>query len=874
MKENNFQHLQLALKEKGRTRYKKNGKNLVNPPTPERVINNKMNRIEHSNFLLGKAGEQIKNWENEDKKRQGLPVLPSDRAMLIEVPDDEIDLDFLRTILGCEVVCEYENGFVIVASDPQIFKEKLSKIKGFATEAHGTGNIAKVYDLVVEETKEQRLKRILSEELFNIWENIILDREKDSSIIVEVSIECLGTITPPSPLKDKSEYKNYERAYQIWKQKANEAYMAWDELCRERQSQIEKFILDYSGEVIDIFDCPDDLTKLDSFDMKFEISYAGLIDFANNYPYVFEITLPDEVDMGMLKADLGIEGGLPITINKPDDNSPIVCVIDSGIQEEHAYLSQAIRKDLSKSYLPGSNIVSDEVDVDGHGTRVAGAILYSNGISNIAQKHDLPCFIANARVLDKDNIMPSKLLPSKVISDIIENYNVKHGIRLYNHSISSTGPCRVKYMSSWATNIDMFSFERDLLFIQSSGNLKYNCNNPHNIGIQQHLDANREYPEYLLENASRVSNPAQSMQALTVGSICIGEYEDMDLKSFGKEGAVSSFSRCGCGIWNSIKPEVVEYGGDYVRSKHNNTTFIKKEETSVELIRRSPRGPAYLKDGLGTSFSTPKVTSIAAELQKIFPNESALLYKALIIQSARWTGWAEELPNDKKASILKYMGYGLPNMERATTNNDYRVTFITTGERMISGSNIHVYRVKVPTNLKGLNNKVRIDITLTFSAKPRRTRKGFKGYFSTWVDWTTSRSDENLHDFVHRIIQTEGEEDESDSRPGSGFSWVIGTQDSHGKIKGINRNRSAAQKDWTVVPAYELPDEFCIGVVGHKGWDRKSEHSAKYALIVSFEAIDEDLEIYNKFEIEAQTEVEGEIEDEIESEVEIDTYDF
>lgn len=870
MSEKNFQHLELVLKERGRTRYKRNGKKLFTPPTPERVKRNRSNRIEHSNFLFGRALEQINRWNDEDIIREGLPTLPSDRAMLIEIPEKEIDLDFLRTTLGCEIVCEYEDGFVIVASNPETFKKNMSKIEGFATENYRTGNIAKIYNLIVEETKEQRLKRILSDDLFSIWENIMLKENKSDSITIEASIECLGTITPPSPMKDKSQYVNYERAHEKWQKKVNEAYMAWDELCMERQEQIEKFITDYNGIVVDIYDYPEDLTKLDSFDIKFKISISGLIDFANNYPYIFEITLPDEIDMGLLKASLGMENSLPITINKPEDNSPTVCVIDSGIQEEHAYLCKSIRSELSRCYLPNSQIVSDEVEQDGHGTRVAGAILYSKGISNIEDNHNLPCFIANARVLDKDNIMPTKLLPSKLTSEIIEHYNVNHSIRLFNHSISSTTPCRTKYMSSWAATIDFAAFERDVLFIQSAGNIKHSSNNPRNIGIQQHLDAGREYPEYLLQNVSRIANPAQSMQALTVGAICDGEYEDIDLKSFGKEGSISSFSRSGCGIWNSIKPEVVEFGGDYVRSKHNNNTFITKEETSTELIRRSPEGPAFSKDGLGTSFSAPKVTSIAAKLEKVFPDESSLLYKALIIQSARWTEWAENLPNEEKSNVLKYMGYGLPNVECATTNNDYRVTFITTGERFISGSNIHVYRVKVPSNLKGLNSQIRIDVTLTFSSKPRRTRKNFKGYFSTWVDWITSKSDEKLDDFVDRIIQSEEDDQEADTRSGEGFSWTIGSQDNHGKIKGINRNRSASQKDWTIVPAYELPDEFCIGVVGHKGWDRKGEHNAKYALVVSFEAINEDIEIYNKFEIEAQADVESEVE----NEVEVDIYEF
>jgi len=38
--------------------------------------------------------------------------------------------------------------------------------------------------------------------------------------------------------------------------------------------------------------------------------------------------------------------------------------------------------------------------------------------------------------------------------------------------------------------------------------------------------------------------------------------------------------------------------------------------------------------------SAPKVAHIAAHLQNLFPAASPLLYRALIVQSARWPGWA------------------------------------------------------------------------------------------------------------------------------------------------------------------------------------------------------------------------------------------
>ncbi|MGE6552454.1 S8 family peptidase [Bacillus mycoides] len=861
-----FNHLKLTLSTSGARRRRGNER----PQTPDLVTWNKQNRVEHSESLAVKANNQIINWKRIDEERaqRNLPKLPEAKPLLIKIPSEEGDLDYLRTTLNLEVVCEYADGFVIVATDEEAFNENIEKkIRGFAQSIHGTGNIAKIYDIVVDETKNERLNRILSEDLYISWERI--KTRPDEIITVELSIECLGEIVVPKVRKrtDYGTEERYAQAVERWEVARTRAYEAWDQLCNERQQEVGRFIREYDGEILAVFDYVDEDSNLDSFDMKIKVPVKCLVDVAENYPYVFEITLPDKFDLTNITNNIDGVGNLSFDLKEPIETAPTVCVIDSGIQENHVYISQAIREDMSKSYLPDNGSTVDEFAPNGHGTRVSGAILYPYGISNITNEYSLPCFIANARVLDERNCMPSNLLPSKVISDIVKDFNGEHGVRIFNHSIATSGPCRTKYMSSWATSIDNLSFEHDLLFLQATGNLITRSARENNPGIQDHLDAGRTYPEYLLEKSCRIANPAQSTQALTVGSICIGQFESADLYSIGEVGSVSSFSRSGFGMWNSIKPEVVEYGGDWVKSKHNNLMFLVNEQVCTELIRRSPDGPAYAKDGVGTSFATPKVAYIASQLEKIFPDNSSLLYRALIVQSARWTEWANSMEESEYINVIKYLGYGLPDIERATQNDPHRVTYITSEEKEIKGGNVHVYRVIVPDEIKGLNSQIRIDVTLAFSAKPRRTRKDFRGYFSTTVDWESSKSNEDINDFVTRIVQSEGDAEETITSGGTSYTWTIGKQENWGKIKGISRNKSATQKDWIVIPAYDLPDDFCIAVIGRNGWSNTGEHSAKYSLVVGFEAVNKDVDIYVPF---SSVQVENTVEQEIHTEIQID----
>src|SRR5262249_4707392 len=138
--------------------------------------------------------------------------------------------------------------------------------------------------------------------------------------------------------------------------------------------------------------------------------------------------------------------------------------------------------------------------------------------------------------------------------------------RLFNQSINTAAPCRTRHMSAWAAEIDALTEKHDLLFIQSAGNL-YASAPPPFCGVREHLEAGRNYPDYLNEDASRVANPAQSLHALTVGSVAYAMFEDTGWRSLAPDAThPSAFSRSGFGIWGVIKPEVVEFGGDNLRT--------------------------------------------------------------------------------------------------------------------------------------------------------------------------------------------------------------------------------------------------------------------------------------------------------------------
>ena len=122
---------------------------------------------------------------------------------------------------------------------------------------------------------------------------------------------------------------------------------------------------------------------------------------------------PEDIALPQQAADVRDQPGEAGTPTAPNANAPAVCVIDSGIQEAHTLIQPAIDQTTSYCFLPGKtpDEVSDFVAPGGHGTRVAGAVLYGEIVAR-DPAFKLPFWIQNARVLDENNSMPVALLCS------------------------------------------------------------------------------------------------------------------------------------------------------------------------------------------------------------------------------------------------------------------------------------------------------------------------------------------------------------------------------------------------------------------------------------------------------------------------------
>ncbi len=865
-----FPHLNLKRKLRGT--YQFTGipiEKTVDPITQQHLDN----RQTHGNQLSEGAANISAEYAAflEERRLNGLPDAFTEEVIpvFLKVDPQDFDIEALKGF-GIEIVSEEENGFIIGANADK-FSSLTKKIQDFIDiKGRSKHQAAKLWEII--QGSQWRADYILSEELRERYPADITDQE---TLVVDISVACYVKM-PDRPIRvlfesdedyetakaryqernkdnpQKTEYRSkrvpdtdeqYQRKIERWQNNILSLEEQRDEMASARQAAVTDFIVGkYKGELLSSF-----VDMEDSFGFRAKLSGQALKDFIRGYPYVFEIAeseqIVSEIQVTELPEDQEIE------VLPPPDNAPTFCVIDSGVREEHILLAPAVLSQYSKNYVPNENTTADEVANGGHGTKVAGAILYGNNIPEQGI-NQLPCFIVNARVLDAGCQLPEQLYPPELMEAILDDFD---GIRLFNMSIASTSPCRVVHMSTWAAKLDSLIHQRKVLFILAIGNLMSSSGHPVKLGIREHLEAGRTYPQYLLQPSSRLANPAQSMLALTVGSVCSADFEDPDRISFGKRGYISSFSRCGPGLWQSIKPDVVEFGGDFLREV-NGINVSPHDNVAVKVVKSGGNRTGF---SVGTSFAAPKVAHIVARLASEFPEESVLFYKALVVQSARLPEHVFYQPN---VNVLRAFGYGIPDLERALNNNPYRITFIAEGK--VAPHQANVYSVKIPPTLSraGTNYDILLEVTLAYTAEPRRTRRRLRSYLSSWLSWDSSKLGENFDVFTNRVLK-DMEEPETivdvEEEDVNNIKWTISTSPTYGLIKQFKRQDSPTQKDWAIIKSNKLGEELSFAVVGHKGWDKDTSSEIPFALSISFEIIARETEIYSLIEAANQVEIQA-----------------
>ena len=307
----------------------------------------------------------------------------------------------------------------------------------------------------------------------------------------------------------------------------------------------------------------------------------------------------------------------PGALPAPAPELPIVGVIDTGIPKNDAVL---------KPWITAHNTYVLPPDTDQlHGTFVAGLIAGARPLNS----NDTRFPSAQARILDVSALATTKpgTTFDEMLLAITESVKKYPTVKVLNCSFGSKNPGHMDEFGQFARELDALSDEMGVLFVIAAGNYE-----------TQPL---RSWPNPSdLAGADRLSQPAESVRALTVGSIA-------HLDALVAAGDPSPFSRRGPGPAKTPKPDLTHRGGNCDASG----TF-----DGVGVRSLLPGG--HVGESIGTSFSTPLVSAIAANVwqtleKKGLPARPEVV-KALLIHAAAISS-PKRTPEEHN-----YHGFGIP----------------------------------------------------------------------------------------------------------------------------------------------------------------------------------------------------------------------
>ncbi|MCB0166986.1 MAG: S8 family peptidase, partial [Anaerolineae bacterium] len=574
----------------------------------------------------------------------------------------------------------------------------------------------------------------------------------------------------------------------------------------------------------------------------------------------------------------------PLPDLSPD--APRVVVIDSGVAAAHPLFTNNDGRTIigrQRNFLPDTvepaDLTTDEID-QGHGTAIASVAAYGS-LLNLTQAPDevtAPAvWIENAKILlpatklDPNAATNSPQLhplqfPKALIREVVEAFHqpLPQHCKIFNLSVS-TVPHPQQAISNWAEEIDNGSANSDLLFIISTGDLT-------TTELADLTTGDVAYPAYLLSAQARLRDPGQAYNALTVGALTpipptfLGPADPF----LAEPEHPAPFSRSGLLQFGPVKPDVVETGGNW---QQNDLTALP-ESAILVANRNYVTGQADQPLGFhtGTGLAAAQVTHLAGRIQAHYPDASANLIRALIVNSATWpaefihrlTGPTEAAPSDAltkddRHTLLRLCGYGRPRPEQALSANAHCLVFVaedefswTVEDKNSSGrypAKVSFFSIRFePDDLFNLPPATRLRVSVTLAHNPAVRKTQRRRYQAVDMRWELRRREEASDDFRTRwMAEAESDDDDEDREeetlPLRPWPWQLKPV----LNPGSRARRGSLIRDWFDVYAHDLPHTLeLVALAQVAPWRRPPEPlSQRYALVVSIETLGDGVDIYD-----------------------------
>nr|VFJ54498.1 MAG: Subtilase family protein [Candidatus Kentron sp. DK] len=334
---------------------------------------------------------------------------------------------------------------------------------------------------------------------------------------------------------------------------------------------------------------------------------------------------------------------------------------------------------------------------------------------------------------------------------------VAPNIKVINLSIGDPAQQFTHSMSPVARLLDWLSEKYGVLFVVSAGN--HSTSIPLGIARNEFESLASDKREATIIRAlyrearhRKLLSPAETLNGLTVGSAHhdVSESADSGSGRFDPFSEIlpSPVSALGSGYRRAIKPDIVFTGGkalfeEDLRGSRKDDFVIKPIEPT---IRPTPPGNKTAVPGksLGSnpdsasySFGTSNATALISRaagichdtLQQIFEEQAAEvntqtyapLLKAMLVHGCSWGDIGARISDVLRTSVdgrrLKgfvgrWMGYGMPEIDRVLDCTEQRATLLGFGK--LSDSDAHIFHLPLPPSLASVREWRRLTVTLAW----------------------------------------------------------------------------------------------------------------------------------------------------------------
>lgn len=565
---------------------------------------------------------------------------------------------------------------------------------------------------------------------------------------------------------------------------------------------------------------------------------------------------------------------LAARVTPPAEDAPAVCTLDTGISAGHPLIAPGLQGAWAYDTAWGSD---DHEPKGGHGTSLVGLTLYGDlePLMNDSRPVVLSHAAESMKLLPPRGFPPTKPPSYGVVTQgavalvEAERPAVRRSFCLATSTIDFP-PSRP---SSWSGALDQVSagaMPGDVVDgVPASARAK------RLVLVATGNVSGGKMADVLLSQP--LEDPAQSWNALTIGGFTRKEQPPAPPPIFQPVVPAnhrSPFSRGSNSLpvdLTPIKPEVLFEAGNMLSDRRGFCEW----NAAVSLL--AP-GSDVVEEPLVPFWATSAAVGMAGHftgrLQAGFPNLWPETLRALTIDSAQWPQPIRRLligsgahwktgTKAEKQRILREVGYGVPDIQRAIMSARNDVTLIaqaeiqpfTLGADRRTGvfNEMHFYNLPWPKSvLEQLENEiVTMKVTLSYFIEPNLTGKAAtrpETYRSFGLRFAMKKRNETDAKFRSRI--SANQENDGSGSDGETSHWLLGP-------KAVQAG--SLHCDLWRGHAIELAAHDAIAVYPVGGWwkshvgQRRVTDKARYALVISISASGQAVDLHT--EIAALVEV-------------------